>query len=151
MNIAAAVGYLLMRMADYGFTTAPEDANVFDVTAGTGDSFSTLARKHRSTVETLQKLNPGVHGLSVGQVLRCQRASMRKVIVDWKPWTFSMAARRYNGNGQPKGDPHYAKSLNTRWMRSSAEVRDEDHLLGVHRDARVELRFSFARRSALRG
>ena len=111
MNIATAVGYLLMRMADYGFTTVPEDANVFDVTAGVGDNFSTLARKHRSTVETMQRLNPGVHGLSVGQVLRCQRASIRKVIVDWKPWTFSMAARRYNGNGQPKGDPHYAKKL----------------------------------------
>lgn len=56
MNIAAAVGYLLMRMADYGFTTVPDDANVFDVTAGAGDSFSTLARRNRSTVETMQKL-----------------------------------------------------------------------------------------------
>lgn len=100
-----------MRMADYGFTTVPDDANVFDVTAGAGDSFSTLARRNRSTVETMQKLNPGIHGLRAGQVLKCQRASIRKIVADWKPWTFSMVARRYNGNGQPKGDPRYSMKL----------------------------------------
>ena len=111
MNIVAALGYLLMRMANYGFATLPDDANVFNITASVGDSLSTLARKNRSTIETLQKLNSGVQVIRAGQVLRCQRASIRKVIVGWKPFTFSTVAQRYNGNGNPKGDPSYSKKL----------------------------------------
>jgi hypothetical protein len=111
MNIVAAVGYLLMRMADYSFATEPDDSEVFNVIAAVGDSFSSIARKNRSTTDTLQKLNPGIHIIRPGQVLRCQRASVRKVVIGRKSFTFSTVARRYNGDGRPKGDPLYAKKL----------------------------------------
>lgn len=110
MNVAAAVGYLLMRMADYGVSTV-RDGPVFEVNAGVGDSLASLARKNRSTVETMQKLNPGVHIIRQGQTLKCQRASIQKVIVGWKLFAYSTVARRYNGNGQPSGDAWYAKKL----------------------------------------
>lgn len=110
MNIAAAVGYLLMRMADYGVATMP-DGPVFEVKAGVGDSLGSLAGKNRSTVETMQKLNPGVHVIRQGQMLKCQRASIQKVVVGWKLSTYATVARRYNGNGQPSGDAWYFKKL----------------------------------------
>lgn len=111
-NIVAAVGYMLMRMADYGFATVLDrDSGVFNVTVGRGDSLSTLARKHRSTLDTMQKLNPGAHMVREGQVLKCQKASIQKVIVGFRPFTLTTIARRYNGNGQPTGDPLYSAKL----------------------------------------
>ena len=111
-NIVAAVGYMLMRMADYGFATVLDrDSGVFNVTVGRGESLSTLARKHRSTLDTMQKLNIGVHMVREGQVLKCQRASIQKVIAGFRPFTLTTIARRYNGNGQPKGDPLYSAKL----------------------------------------
>lgn len=111
-NIVAAVGYMIMRMADYGFATVLDpDSRVFDVTVGRGDNLSTLVRKHRSTLDTLQKLNPGVHMVKEGQILKCQRASIQKVIVGFKPFILTTIARRYNGNGQPTGDALYSTKL----------------------------------------
>jgi hypothetical protein len=110
-NIRAGVGYMLIRMANYGFATMPDDSSVFSVSAGPGDSFSALARKHRSTVDTLQKLNPGIRSIRAGQILKCQRASVRKTIVGWKTFDVNTVARRYNGNGQPTGDSFYARKL----------------------------------------
>jgi hypothetical protein len=111
-NIIAAVGYLLMRMADYRFGTVLDmDSPVADVTAGRGDSLSSISKRCRSTLDTMQQLNPGVHTVREGQVLKCRRASIQKVIVGFKPFTFVTVARRYNGNGQPSGDPRYSAKL----------------------------------------
>lgn len=48
---------------------------------------------------------------SNGQILKCQKASVRKVITGWKTFDYRTIARRYNGNGDPKGDPLYARKL----------------------------------------
>jgi hypothetical protein len=112
-NIAAGIGYLLMRMADYGFVTVPDkDSAIFDVTVRPGDTgLGSVARSCRSTPETLEKLNPGVRVIRAGQVLKCQKASVQKVITGWKSFTYTTVARRYNGGGNPLGDPRYAEKL----------------------------------------
>ena len=111
-NLAAGVGYLLMRMADFGFATVPdEDAAISEFTVRRGDSLSKIATACGSTITTLQKLNPGTTTLQQGQVLKCQKASVQKVITGWKTFDYRTIARRYNGNGDPKGDPLYARKL----------------------------------------
>ena len=111
-NIIAAVGYLLMRMADYGYATVPDPGGrIVEVTARPGDSLATLAKRCGSTLDMVRRLNPSATVIQVGQVLKCQAASMRKVIIGWKPFTYATVSRRYNGNGNPSGDPRYAEKL----------------------------------------
>ncbi|MEJ8811255.1 hypothetical protein WKW77_09265 [Variovorax ureilyticus] len=55
----------------------------------------------------MKQLNPGVHRLTVGQVLKCQKASVRRVITGWKLINTSSIARYTNGGG----DARYAEKL----------------------------------------
>ena len=112
MNIVAGMGYLMMRMAEYGFKTVREPGGrVSTETVKPGDSLSTIAKRCGSTVDTLQLLNPGSAYLKPGQQVNCQRASVQKAIVGWRTFTPRMIARRYNGNGEPSGDARYAEKL----------------------------------------
>ncbi len=107
-NIAAGVGYLLMRMADFGFETQlDKDGVIFEVTVQRGDKgLSDVARRCASTADLLAKLNPGARFIHVGDVLKCRKASVQKIIVGWKPFTSTMIAKRYNAK-----DPKYAEKL----------------------------------------
>lgn len=107
-NIRAGIGYLLMRMAEFGFESVPErSALIYEVTVRPGDSLESIAKAQASTVEVMKRLNPGVSVLRPGQVLKCQKASVKKVITDWRTIEVSSVATRYNGGG----DPLYARKL----------------------------------------
>lgn len=106
-NIRAGIGYLLMRMANFEIKSVPDaDTKTYEVTVKAGDSFDRIAKVQGSTIESLKKLNPTAHVLRPGQVLKYQKAAMKKVIVRWKHLTTSSIAIRYN-----VGDPLYAKKL----------------------------------------
>jgi LysM repeat protein len=108
-NIRAGIGYLLMRMATFEFKSvlAPGSAP-FSVTVKAGDSLDKIARTNGSTPEVMKQLNPGVVVLTVGQVLRCQKASIQRQITGWRTITTTAIAARYNGGG----DSNYAAKLN---------------------------------------
>ncbi|EEA03353.1 Peptidoglycan-binding LysM [Burkholderia sp. H160] len=106
-NIAAGIGYLLMRTANYAIKNVPDvDTTIFEVRVQAGDSIAKIAMTNGSTIEAIQKLNPSTHLLRPGQVLKYQKASLNKVIVSWKIITTSSIATNYNS-----GDPLYAKKL----------------------------------------
>jgi LysM repeat protein len=107
-NIRAGIGYLLMRMANFEHRSLlGVDSKVYDVTVKPGDSLDKIAREQGSTVDTLRKLNPAATVLRPGQVLRCQKASMQRVVTSWRHISTMTIAQRYNGGG----DPSYAKKL----------------------------------------
>ena len=106
-NIRAGIGYLLMKTANFSIKSVPDaDTKTYEVTVKAGDSLDKIAKAQSSTIEMLKKLNPTAHVLHPGQVLKYQKAAMKKVIVGWKPLTTSHIAIRYN-----VGDPLYAKKL----------------------------------------
>ncbi|MDA8454933.1 LysM peptidoglycan-binding domain-containing protein [Acidovorax sp. GBBC 3334] len=107
-NIRAGIGYLLMKAGNYEYRSVPNaDARVYQVTVKPGDSFDKIARSQGITVEILKQLNPGSMVLRPGQVLKYQKASMQRVITNWRNLSTNMVAQRYNGGG----DPNYAKKL----------------------------------------
>lgn len=107
-NIRAGVGYLLMRMADSVYQSVlDETGKPYDVTVKPGDSLDKIARAEGSTVEALRELNPTVSMLRPGQVLKCQKASIQRVITGWRHISTASISRRYNGGG----DPNYTKKL----------------------------------------
>ncbi|MDR3439630.1 LysM domain-containing protein [Telmatospirillum sp.] len=107
-NIRAGIGYLLMRMANFEDRSVPgADPKVYEVTVKTGDSVDKIAKTQESTVDTLKKLNPTATVLRPGQVLKCQKASIQRVITGWRHISATSIAQRYNGGG----DPNYAKKL----------------------------------------
>ncbi|WP_447741917.1 LysM peptidoglycan-binding domain-containing protein [Variovorax boronicumulans] len=106
-NIRAGIGYLLMRMATFEFKSLLNaDDKVYEVTVKDGDSLERIARAQGSTPEVMKKLNPSAHLLKAGQVLKYQKAAVRKVITGWMPLTPSRIATRYN-----VGDPDYARKM----------------------------------------
>ena len=107
-NIRAGIGYLLMKMANFAIKSVPDaDTKTYDITVKAGDSLDKIARVQGSTVDIMKKLNPTAHVLHPGQVLKYQKATMKKVIVGWKPNTTSSIATYYNGGG----DSLYGKKL----------------------------------------
>lgn len=106
-NIRAGIGYLLMRMANYGIKSiADADNFVYEVKVEAGDSIDKIARVRGSTVDIMRKLNPMAHVLKTGQILKYQKASLKKTITSWKMITTSNIATYYN-----VGDSMYAKKL----------------------------------------
>ncbi|WP_447778717.1 LysM peptidoglycan-binding domain-containing protein [Variovorax boronicumulans] len=109
-NIRAGIGYLLMKMAYYEYrSVTPPGATVFDVTVQAGDSLDRIAKTHGSTAQVMQRLNPAAGVLRVGQVLKCQKATLQRVITGWRAVSASVIAARYNGTG----DPAYLTRLQT--------------------------------------
>jgi len=101
-NIRAGIGYLLMRMATYAYQSLPGvDPAIYEVTVKSGDSFDKIAKAQGSTTDTLKKLNPTVNpsALRPGQVLKCQKASIKRVITGWRHISTALIADRYNGGG----------------------------------------------------
>lgn len=106
-NIRAGVGYLLMRMASYAYKNVLDaDTRIHEVTARQGDSLDQLAKAQGSTVEVMKKLNPSSHIVHAGDVLRYQKASIKRVITGWNAVSAGGIAQRYN-----RGDPAYAKKF----------------------------------------
>jgi hypothetical protein len=106
-NLVVGIGYLLLRLAYFQIRSVPdEDTKVYEATVQKGDSFDSIARKQGTTVDKLKELNPKVNPrqLSIGQVLKYQKASVQWVISGWEPIT-STAVAQYNG----KGDKTYTK------------------------------------------
>jgi hypothetical protein len=107
-NIRAGIGYLLMRLASFATKSVLDpDSNIYDVTIKDKDSFEKIAKAQGSTVEVMKTLNPAVTILFPGKVLRYQKASMKKVIIGWKPVTTANIAAYYNSGG----DTLYTKKL----------------------------------------
>jgi hypothetical protein len=108
-NIRAGIGYLLMRMASFAFRTVPDaDTRIYEVTAQANDSIEKIAKARGSTPELMKALNPSVHMLKPGEVLKYRKASVRKVITGWKSITSSSVAAYYNAGG----DPLYVQKMN---------------------------------------
>lgn len=106
-NIRAGIGYLLMRLATYSIKSVPDVDNfVYELKVRPGDSIAKIAKENNSTIETIKTLNPGVHTLKIGQVLKYQKASMKKVVTGWNRITTSIIAEKYN-----VGDPLYSRKL----------------------------------------
>lgn len=106
-NIRAGIGYLLMRMATFAFKSVVDaDDKIHEVIVKDRDNLEKIAKTEGSTPEIMKKLNPSVHLLKAGQVLKYQKASVRKVITGWMPLTPSGIATRYN-----VGDPTYARKM----------------------------------------
>lgn len=111
MNIRAGIGYLLMRAASFEHITVfdANDAVVHEVTVKPGDSLSKMAADEGTTVETLGKLNPAaVAVIKPGQVLKCRKASIQRVVKAWSTIGTALVAQRYN---TVNGDPAYQKKL----------------------------------------
>ncbi|GLU32638.1 LysM domain-containing protein [Trinickia caryophylli] len=107
-NIRAAIGYLLMRMANFDYKTVPAaDTKVYEVKVKPGDSFDRIAKAQGTTVDMLKKANPKAAVLKPGEVLQFQKASTARVITSWRAISTASIAQRYNGGG----DPNYAKKL----------------------------------------
>lgn len=107
-NIRAAIGYLMMRMADYAFRTIPDsDTTIHRAPVRDGDSLAKIARERGTTIEVLQTMNPQAKVLRKGQMLEYRKAAIRKVIIGWHAFTPQEVARRYNGGG----DVFYASKL----------------------------------------
>ncbi|MES2247060.1 MAG: LysM domain-containing protein [Pseudomonadota bacterium] len=106
-NIRAGIGYLLMRMATFEFKSiVSADGKVHEIAVKDGDSLERIAKEQGSTPEVMKKLNPSAHLLKAGQVLKYQKAVVRKVITGWMPLTSSSIATRYN-----VGDANYARKM----------------------------------------
>ncbi|RQU12438.1 LysM domain-containing protein [Burkholderia cenocepacia] len=107
-NIRAAIGYLLMRLANFSMQSVPDpDRRTYEISVKPGDSLDKIARQQGSTTDTLRALNPGIGTLRPGQVLKYQKAAIRKVIMGWKPMTTANVGRLYN----TKAPDTYAKKL----------------------------------------
>lgn len=108
MNMRAGTGYLLMRLAHYRIGTVPDlsDPGLYTLVVRKGDSYASLARAHRTTVDTLKRLNRDIAPLDAGQTLQYQKASVRKVISGWDLPTPQRIAIRYN-----VGDAEYSRKL----------------------------------------
>lgn len=107
-NIRAGIGYLLMRTANFEHRSIlGADAKIYEITVKPGDSLDKIAKAQGSAVDTLKKLNPTAGTLRPGQVLKYQKASVQRVITNWRHLSTALIAQRYNGGG----DPNYAKKL----------------------------------------
>jgi hypothetical protein len=119
-NIEAGVGYLLTRMAYTDIRNVPEPGSqVYDITVKIGDNLSKIAKAEGSTEAMMKQLNPGVGTLKVGQVLKCQKASMQRVVTGWRIInTSSIAAYNGRGDSRYQGKLDYALRAIQRKRRS---------------------------------
>jgi hypothetical protein len=107
-NIRAGVGYLLMKMASYEYRSVLDtDTKIYEVTVKSGDNFEKIAKAQGSTTELLKKHNPTAVTLRPGQILKYQKATIKRVIVGWRQISTQTVAQRYNGGR----DPNYSKKL----------------------------------------
>ncbi len=109
-NVRAAIAYLFTRMAKYENKSVVDPAQpmTFTYKVIKGDNgLSDIANKVGSTTEVLQKLNPSKKILHVGDVIQCQKASIKTLVSGWRTFDTTTVADRYNGGGDDK----YARKL----------------------------------------
>jgi LysM repeat protein len=111
-NIKAGVGYLLLRHAKVRIESVPSSEKINTVQVKKGDSFATLARKNKTTVEELKQQNEGKNSatLKPGDSLKFREASMKPVIKDFDAFTPENIASKYNAS-TPKGVKDYTQKL----------------------------------------
>jgi hypothetical protein len=111
-NIAAGVGYLLLRHAKTKWESVPDGSEIFEVKVKKGDNPDKIARDNGSTKDHVLLLNPGLDPAKMqpGQVVKVQKASIKHVITGWEIITTSSAAD-YNGAQDRRGDPTYPERL----------------------------------------
>jgi hypothetical protein len=110
LNVRVAIAYLFTRMAKFENKSVVDssDPKVFPYTVAKGDKgLADIAGKVGSTTELLQKLNPSKKILHLGDVIQCQKASIKMVISGWRTFDTATIAARYNGGG----DDRYAEKL----------------------------------------
>jgi hypothetical protein len=111
-NIVAGVGYLLMKMANFSapMGIVENGARPYEVEVRPGDNFDRIAKREGSTPDVIKTLNPGIDPLRLkpGQKVKCQKASMRRIIRGWKRISTSKIAEYYN-----VGDSMYTKKLDS--------------------------------------
>lgn len=106
-NIQAGVGYLLMRAANFDYANIEDLTDpVHEYKVVPGDSLDRIARQNGSTLGELYWLNPGLHNLKIGQVIKIRKARMTKVITGFKTLDNATVAKLYN-----HGDSRYAEKL----------------------------------------
>jgi hypothetical protein len=106
-NIQAGVGYLLMRAASYDRVNVEDLTDpVHEYKVVPGDNLDRIARQNGSTLGELYWLNPGLHTLKVGQVIKLRKAKMTKTITAFKSLDNATVAKLYN-----TGDSRYADKL----------------------------------------
>lgn len=109
-NIRAGIAYLLKRLAKFEYQTISDaDTNIYQVTVKSGDTLEKIAKKKNTTIDVLRTLNPDIdeRKLKLGQILKYQKASRRRVISGWQNISTAVIASRYNGNRDKK----YAEKL----------------------------------------
>lgn len=93
-NIRAGVGYLLMRMANFGMDTVVDlNARIEKVTVtASNNSIWNIARNTGITVKNLQSRNPCItpNQLKPGMELKYQKASDQRVVLDGKIFLHSL-------------------------------------------------------------
>jgi len=99
--IEFAVGWLWHKKCIYG-NAIIEEGPVRTYIVRSGDNLSTIARRFKTTVKTIQKYTPSItdpNKIYVGQEIRYREACMKPVIVGFRKW--KEAVKRYNGGGDP--------------------------------------------------
>lgn len=108
LNIAAGMGYLLMRLAKFGFvhTLDERDPKIYEVSVQSRESLASIARKNGTAIQSIRQFSVNTMILRPGQTIRFRKARVVKSITGWTPITTSAIARTYN-----VGDPAYAQKL----------------------------------------
>lgn len=102
-NIRGGIGYLLMRMADYAHKSIREpNTPIKETKVEPRETLELIAKRVSSTVAVMRELNPRANILHVGDVLKYQKAEVKKVITGWRPIDLASIAKKYNGNGDAR-------------------------------------------------
>ncbi len=101
-NIAAGVGYLLYRAAEFGPQTQVDKNDIKNVVVSHGDTLYSIARKVGTTEQVLRDMNSHapLYPLKVGIKLNYVPAKTVTVITGWQSINPQNAYRLYNANGR---------------------------------------------------
>lgn len=106
-NFQAGIGYLLMRLAKFGYETVYDPSNKeYKVRVKRNDSLFKIAKENGTTVKVLESMNPGIGLLRLDMELRYRKAAVEKAIQGWLPVNTTNIAQKYN-----IGDPEYSRKL----------------------------------------
>ena len=99
-SIFGGIGWLFSKAAIYG-SRSLEEGEIDSYVIKKGDSLSKIAQKEGTTVQVLEKYNPGIEprSLKIGQSINVRKAKRENFIKGWKSW--DEAVQGYNGSGNP--------------------------------------------------
>jgi len=109
INIRAGIAYLFTRMATFEDRSVDDasDTKIHEHTVAPGESLWSIAKRHKTTVASLEEHNPEkTKVIRPKQVLKYRKARIEMVITGWRPFRTVTIAQRYN-----VGDPDYAGKL----------------------------------------